>query len=218
LSTDLKENLMSKTLNNTLKLAAVVAAMLALAACGASSDTGSSAPSSSQSGSATSSKHNDADVSFATDMIPHHAQAVVMAKMARTQASDPKVKALAADIEVAQGPEIEQMSGWLKAWGEKVPATDTDAEGSGMSGMGGRDSGDMPGMMSDGQMTRLGKVSGAMFDRMWLQMMVQHHEGAVEMAKTEQSDGQSSDAVALAKRIESAQTAEISKMQEMLGV
>ncbi len=54
-------------------------------------------------------------------MIPHHAQAVVMAKMAQTQASDPKVKALAADIEAAQGPEIEQMSGWLQGVGREGP-------------------------------------------------------------------------------------------------
>ena len=154
-------------------------------------------------------------------MIPHHAQAVVMAKMAQTQASDPKVKALAVDIEAAQGPEIEQMSGWLKAWGEKVPATDSsagDMDGD-MSGhdMGSMD-GDTPGMMSSGQMSRLGMASGAMFDRMWLRMMIQHHEGAVEMAGTEQADGHSPDAVALAKKIEAAQTAEISQMQEMLGV
>jgi uncharacterized protein (DUF305 family) len=141
-----------------------------------------------------------------------------MAKMAQTQASDPKVKALAVDIKAAQGPEIEQMSGWLKAWGEKVPAT--DSAGGDMSGhdMGSMDTGDTPGMMSSGQMSRLGKASGARFDRMWLQMMIQHHEGAVEMAGTEQTDGQSPDAVALAKKIEAAQTAEISQMQEMLGV
>src|SRR5512141_1778545 len=129
-----KENPMSKTL----KLVAVVAAaMFTLAACGAKTDTGSSTTS-------TSSKHNDADVSFAQDMIPHHAQAVVMAELAQTRASDPKVKALAVDIETAQGPEIEQMSGWLKTWGEKVPDTDSEADGSGMAGKAGMDSDDMP--------------------------------------------------------------------------
>ena len=163
-------------MSKTLKLAAVaVAATLTLAACGTSSDTGSNSTSSSQSASSSSSKHNDADVSFAQAMIPHHAQAVVMAEMAQTQASDPKVKALAVDIKAAQGPEIEQMSGWLKAWGEKVPAT------TGSSDMGGHDMGSMgtgmPGMMSSAQMARLAKASGATFDRMWLQMMIEHHQG-----------------------------------------
>ena len=205
-------------MSKTLKLVAVAAAAtLTLAACSTNGDTGSKTTSSSQSASSSSSKHNDADVSFAQDMIPHHAQAVVMATMAQARASDPKVKALAVDIKAAQGPEIEQMSGWLKVWGEKVPATDS-ASGD-MSGhdMGSMD-GDTPGMMSSGQMSRLGMASGAMFDRMWLRMMIQHHEGAVEMAGTEQRDGQSPDAVALAKKIEAAQTAEISQMQEMLGV
>jgi uncharacterized protein (DUF305 family) len=204
-------------MSKTLKLAAVVAAAtLTLAACGTSNDTGSSGTSSSQSASSSSSKHNDADVSFARAMIPHHAQAVVMADMAQSHASDPKVKALAVDIKAAQGPEIEQMSGWLKAWGEKVPTAGSwDMNG---HGMGSTPTGGMPGMMSSGQMSRLGKASGAPFDRMWLQMMIRHHEGAIEMARTEQNDGQSPAAVALAKKIEAAQTAEISKMQEMLGV
>lgn len=193
-------------MSKTLKLVAVIAAAtFTLAACGSNSDTGSSTGSS-------SSKHNDADVAFAQDMIPHHAQAVVMAEMARRRASDPKVIALAADIEAAQGPEIEQMSGWLRSWGERVPPT------GGMGGLGGMDPEDAPGMMSAGRMTRLGRMSGATFDRMWLQMMVQHHKGAIAMAKAEQSDGQSPDALALAKKIEGVQTAEISRMQEMLGV
>jgi len=203
-------------MSKTLKLAAVVAAAtFTLAACGTTNDTGSSTTSSS---SQIDSKHNDADVSFAQDMIPHHAQAVVMAKMARTRASDPDVTALAADIEAAQGPEIEQMSGWLRTWGVKVPDADTETDGSGMGGMGGMDADDMPGMMTGGQMSRLGKASGADFDRMWLQLMIQHHQGAVEMAEAEQREGQNPDAVALAKKIEAAQTAEISRMQERLGV
>jgi uncharacterized protein (DUF305 family) len=202
-------------MSKTLKLVAVAAAAtFTLAGCGDSYTGSSTTSSSGRSGASSSSKHNAADVSFAQQMIPHHAQAVVMAKMAKTQASDPKVKALAADIEAAQRPEIAQMSGWLKMWGEKVPVTDTDSDGSGMGDM---DSDDMPGMMSTGQMSRLGKASGALFDRMWLQLMVQHHEGAIEMAKVEQRDGQSADAVALAKTIEAGQTAEISTMQEMLA-
>ena len=205
-------------MSKTIKLATVLAAAaLTLAACinidrsGGDSDTGSST---------STSRHNDADVEFAQDMIPHHAQAIVMSSMAKKQARDPRLRQLATDIQAAQGPEIEQMSGWLKTWGEDVPQ--------GMRGMGGdsdydmgdmgsmMDNGDMPGMMTGRQMSNLDKSSGSRFDRMWLQMMIQHHEGAIEMAKVEQKNGQSTDAIELAKTIESAQTEEIALMKSML--
>ena len=200
-------------MSKTIKLAAVLAAAtLILAAC---SDDGGDTTS----GSSSTNKHNDADVTFAQDMIPHHAQAIVMSKVAKKQAKDPELRQLAADIQAAQGPEIEQMSGWLKAWGEDVPE--------GMGDMGGMDGdmgdgdmgdmGDMPGMMTGEQMMNLGKASGSKFDRMWLQMMIQHHEGAIEMAKVEQRKGLSGDAIELAKAIESAQTDEIALMKSMLG-
>ncbi len=179
---------------------ALLAALLIVALTGACSDGGTSS----------AGEHNKADVKFATDMIPHHAQAIEMAKFAATRASDPKVKSLAEKIEKAQDPEIKTMSGWLKSWGEKVPTTD-GAHG------GGHESMDMPGMMSAGQMAALEKLSGPAFDRMFLQMMTEHHEGAIEMAKTEQKDGKSPDAKALAAEIEKAQTAEIKEMATLLG-
>ena len=179
-------------------VAVAVVATLALSACG-SSNTSSSSTS--------SSTFNDADVTFAQSMIPHHEQAVQMARMAKTNASSPEVKQLAAKIEAAQGPEIATMSGWLNDWGKDGKS------GSGMSGM---DMGSMPGMMSDVDMMKLDADSGAMFDRMFLTMMIKHHTGAIEMAKTEQSDGKNADAVALAKRIEVDQTAEIATMKDLL--
>ena len=182
-------------------IALAVVATLTLAACG-SNDSPSSA------GSTSSSKFDDADVTFAQSMIPHHQQAVQMARMARTHASSPAVKELAARIEAAQGPEIATMSGWLEDWGKDGKS------GSGMSGM---DMGSMPGLMSDDDLTRLDADSGATFDRMFLAMMIKHHTGAVEMATTEQSDGKNADAVALAKKIEAAQTAEIAHMKDLLG-
>ena len=204
-------------MSKMIKLATVLAAgALTLAACG--DDGGSDTRSDSSS---STSKHNDADVTFAQDMIPHHAQAIVMSTMAKKQARDPKLRQLAADIQAAQGPEIDQMSGWLKAWGEDVPQ--------GMSGMGDdgdhdmgdmgpmMDDVDMPGMMTGRQMMDLDESSGSRFDRMWLQMMIQHHEGAIEMAKVEQQNGLSTDAIDLAKTIESAQTDEIALMKSMLG-
>ena len=205
-------------MSKTIKLATVLAAVaLTLAACitidsgGGDSDSGSSA---------STSKHNDADVTFAQDMIPHHAQAIVMSRMAKNQARDPRLRQLAADIQAAQGPEIDQMSGWLKAWDEDVPST------RGMGGMGGdgdhmgdfgmMDDYDMPGMMTGRQMMKLDQASGSTFDRMWLQMMIQHHEGAIEMAKVEQRNGLSTNAIELARTIESTQTTEIALMKSIL--
>lgn len=159
--------------------------------------------------------HNSADVEFAQQMIPHHEQALRMAKVASTRAESPEVKELAADIEAAQDPEIQTMTGWLEEWGEDVP-----------SGMGGHmmDDGQMmdgdqmgEGMMSDEDMAKLDKSSGAGFDRMFLTMMIEHHEGAVAMAKDEQRDGKDAAAIELAKRIEAAQTAEIKLMRQLLA-
>jgi uncharacterized protein (DUF305 family) len=194
--------------------ALVVAGSLALAACGGSeaagsgrSGTSSASPSSTPSASETpTGDFDDADVAFATDMIPHHRQAVQMAELAAERAENPEVKDLARHIMNAQDPEIRTMSGWLTGWGKPVPEE--------MSGMDMSDS--MPGMMSDEDMQMLMDSSGADFDRTFLTMMTQHHQGAIEMAKTEQSDGKSADAIALARQIESAQTNEITTMQGLL--
>jgi uncharacterized protein (DUF305 family) len=151
-------------------------------------------------------------VAFAQGMIPHHRQAVAMADLAPSRAKSAEVKDLAAKIKKAQGPEITTMSGWLKTWGEKVPAGD-------MPGMEGMDhSGhNMSGMMSDQDMNKLTKLSGAAFDTAFLQMMVDHHQGAVDMARTEQSKGAYGPAETLAKSIVTSQSAEITQMNKMLG-
>jgi len=152
--------------------------------------------------------HNAADVMFAQMMIPHHKQAVRMAGLADGKAG-PEVTRLAAGIKKAQGPEITLMSGWLKSWGE--PAT----MGHDMGGMDhGTDHGD--GMMSDADMKRLGTKSGAAFDRMFLTMMIKHHEGAVTMARTERKAGAYPAAKSLASSIITTQTAEIAKMRRLL--
>lgn len=205
-------------MSKAIKLATVfAAAALTLAACVVIDRNGSESDTSSGSTSSTS-KHNDADVTFAQDMIPHHAQAIVMSTMAKKQARDPELRQLAADIQAAQRPEIEQMSGWLRAWGADVPQGMGGMDGDhDMGDMGMMDDGDMPGMMTGRQMRTLGKAAGSAFDRMWLQMMIQHHEGAVEMAKVEQRGGQNTDVIELARTIESAQTAEIALMRSMLG-
>ena len=161
--------------------------------------------------SAGSAEHIDADVTFVQGMIPHHTQAVAMAQMATGQATSPQVKDLAARIETAQGPEIEQLDGFLGPWG--VAET---SDGGGMGGMDLGGAGAMSGMMIPAQMTQLGQSSGVAFDRLFLQMMTEHHTGAVAMAETELRDGQNTDAKALAQRIIDAQRGEITEMQALL--
>ena len=192
-------------------LAAVaVSAALTLTACGGDSDdSGSAASSPSVSAETSAGTHNAQDVSFAQGMIPHHQQAVEMAGLAADKASSPEVKDLAARIEKAQGPEIETMSGWLRTWGKKVPEAMPGMDHSAHSGM--------AGMMDSADMEKLGKASGKDFDSMFLTMMVEHHEGAVEMARTEQAKGKYGPAKELAAKVISAQTAEIAQMKKMLA-
>ena len=166
-------------------------------------------------------EHNDADVTFSTDMIQHHAQALSMVDLTLDRPLDPEVQSLAEEIRDAQGPEIETMADWLTAWGEEVPATMRDHVNSGhdtddMSDD--MDHGDdMPGMMSADDMAALRDASDEEFQTMWLEMMIEHHEGAIVMARTEQEDGRYQAAVELAAEIEESQAVEIETMQELLG-
>lgn len=167
---------------------------------------------------------NDADVAFATDMIQHHAQALSMVDLTVGRPLDPEVQELAEEIRAAQTPEIETMADWLTAWDEEVPATMRDHSNAGHDAHGdiseqmeGMADSDMPGMMSAEEMDELQDASDAEFQDLWLEMMTEHHEGAVEMARTEQSDGEFADAVALAEDIEAAQTEEIATMARLAG-
>lgn len=191
----------------------------ALAAC-ASDDTSQS------SASVPASKpFNDADVAFATDMIPHHAQALSMVDLTRGRPLDPPLRRLTQRILEAQAPEIQTMVGWLQDWHRPVPATMRDHvnadEHAGMGGMGaveGKDaSAAMPGMMSAQEMRALADAPDADFAEEWLRAMVEHHEGAIEMARTEQASGEYAETTALARRIADSQSTEIDQMKEMLS-
>ena len=187
---------------------------LALTACGNSNDTTAADSSSS------ASDHNDADVSFASDMIQHHAQALTMVDLTVDRTMTPDFQALTEGIRDAQAPEIETMSDWLTSWGEDVPATVRDhmnAEGHDMGDMGADTGQDMPGMMSDEDLQGLADAMPMDFEDMWLAMMIQHHEGAITMAEAEVEDGSYQPAIDLAKQIIAAQTEEIATMTTMMG-
>ncbi|MER6427845.1 DUF305 domain-containing protein [Streptomyces sp900105245] len=213
-------------LRRTAAPAAVAVAAVVLAACGGSDSSPSSKPSghgmgampsggASATASAAKGSHDAQDVSFAQGMIPHHRQAVAMADLAPSRAKSQRVKDLAAKIEQAQDPEITTMSGWLKAWGEKVP--DAGMPGMDHSSMPGMDHSSKPGMMSGDDMDKLEELSGDAFDRAFVQMMISHHRGAIEMAKTEQAKGAYGPATTMAESIVTSQSAEITEMNKILG-
>ncbi|MFE6620738.1 DUF305 domain-containing protein [Streptomyces sp. NPDC057740] len=178
--------------------ATAVTAALVLTACG-----GDESPA------AAPKEHNAQDVSFAQGMIPHHQQALQMAELAAGRASSAQVKDLAARIEKAQDPEITKMTGWLKSWGEDVPSAAPGMDHSGHSAM--------AGMMDQEDMDKLSKASGKTFDTLFLTLMVEHHEGAVEMAEAEESKGRYRPATELADDVVTAQSAEIEEMNKLLG-
>jgi uncharacterized protein (DUF305 family) len=193
-------------------IAAILASMSLLTSCGKDDDTSGHETHTASNGD----EFNDPDVDFASDMIQHQAQALAMVDLTMGRRLDPQCQQLAESIRAAQGPEIEQMTQWLTDWDQPIPETMRDhanAHGDGEVDM---DS-DMPGMMSDDQMAELEAAEGAEFQRMWLEMMIEHHEGAVEIARTEQSDGRFEPAVDLAKDIESTQKDEIATMEALLG-
>ena len=172
---------------------------------------------------------NAVDVRFLQMMIPHHAQALRMCELARTRADDPQVAALARRIAGAQGPEILTMSAWLQEHGEEVPS----AAGSGgeqghgghdMGGHGGHDMGGhaapaaarMPGMLSPAQMRELAAASGPRFDRLFLEGMIRHHQGAVTMADRALARGSDIRVTEMATDVSVGQQAEIDRMRAIL--
>lgn len=214
---------------------AALAAVAAIGACGSSAteqSTTSSSPAASGSSTQTSSAapaaaHNHADMMFAQMMIPHHQQAVEMSDMILAkQGIDPRVIDLAKQIKAAQAPEIATMQGWLDEWGMQMSGMpgmpgmsgDPAAPPSGHGGMPGM--GDMPGMegmMSPADMQALQNAQGVEASKLYLTQMIEHHRGAITMAQNEIKNGQSADAVALAKSIETTQQKEIDTMNQILS-
>ena len=165
-------------------------------------------------------EHNDADVEFASNMLQHHAQALAMVDLTIDRPLDPEVLQLAEQIRDAQAPEIETFTDWLSDWDEEVPETVRDHSNAGhdMDDMGdSMNDENMPGMMTSDDMGALEDASDAEFQTMWLEMMIEHHEGAVEMAKAEQGDGQYKPAIDVAGNIVESQTGEIETMKGLLS-
>lgn len=155
--------------------------------------------------------HNDADATFARDMVPHHEQAIVMSDIVLAKEGvDQRVLDLADRIKAAQGPEIDTMRQWLADW--QVPAADQHGGHDGAHGAGHEDMG----MMTEPELDQLRAAQGVDAARQFLTGMIAHHEGAVRMAQTEVDNGKNSDAVRLAREIIDSQQREIDEMRQLL--
>lgn len=189
-----------------LALLAAAAATILLSSSCSSPASGPQTASPSSSDALAPAAFNDADVAFVNGMIPHHQQAIDMSALVPTRSTNDAVIKLAAEISAAQTPEIQVMKVLLVQW-----SAGKDDEH--------QDHGDkaMDGMMDPATMTKLESLRGAEFDKLWLQSMIGHHEGAITMAQTEVASGANDDAKRLAQQIIAGQQAEITQMKQMLG-
>lgn len=213
-----------------LALAGVLAGTLLLAACGGgTSTTAGTGASSSSPPVSSSADFNAADVTFAQSMRPHHAQAVEMAQMVLAKNPPAQVAALAKKIQAAQSPEIQQIDGMLAHFGTTSASSAMPGMDHGGSPTASMDpampmpsgssmpSGTTGGMMSAQQMAQLQQAAdGVPAAKVFLQLMQEHHQGAIAMAGTEIANGKYQPAVTMAKNIRDSQTAEVAQIQQLL--
>lgn len=147
-----------------------------------------------------SSPYTDDELMFAQMMIPHHSQAVTMSELALANSSNTEVLALATAIRDAQAPEIAQMQSWLDQ---------SDYSGTHAGHM------DMGGMLSDEELAELSTAKGSAFDRLFLEGMIAHHEGAIDMLSMIENST-NSEVKKLYDDILTSQSAEIEAMKALL--
>ncbi|MFE9810592.1 DUF305 domain-containing protein [Streptomyces sp. NPDC005227] len=145
---------------------------------------------------------NAADLAYARMMITHHTQALRMTELAPDRAKSGPVRRIAERIAAAQGPEIATMKSWLKAHGGAGAST-------------GHDHADMPGMATKAQLEELRAADGTAFDRLFLRLMITHHDGAITMATDVKAQGNNIQIEEMADDVIAQQTSEISRMRAM---
>lgn len=161
---------------------------------------------------------NEGDVNFMKGMIPHHAQAVLIAGWAPSHGARDDVQRLCERIVVAQRDEIKMMQDWLRMKGQEVPAADAKGMKMTMGGM--THEMLMPGMLTDEQLKELDAARGSQFDRLFLQAMIKHHLGAISMVDDlEKVDGARQDETVFrfSQDVYADQTTEIERMEKMLA-
>ncbi|GLZ11007.1 lipoprotein [Actinomadura sp. NBRC 104425] len=160
-----------------------------------------------------------AEFRFIEMMIPHHQQAVEMASLAPGQASDPQVKAMAERIDATQNVEIAAMQNWLRQHGRGTSQGQGGHTGHGAHGGASPSASahaNMPGMATPQQMEQLRKARGKHFDRLFLNLMINHHQGALTMVKDVLDKGTDVTAQQIARDVQSTQQAEINRMRALL--
>ncbi|GAA4079769.1 DUF305 domain-containing protein [Actinomadura miaoliensis] len=171
-------------------------------------------------GPSTPSPPTAAEFRFIEMMIPHHRQAIEMASLAPGQASDPQVKAMAERIDAAQNVEIAAMQNWLKRHGRATSQGQGGHAGHGAHGGAASPSAsahaNMPGMATPQQMEQLRQARGKDFDRLFINLMIIHHQGALTMAKDALDKGTDVTAQEIARDVQSSQQAEINRMRALL--
>ncbi|QWT23668.1 DUF305 domain-containing protein [Subtercola sp. PAMC28395] len=177
-----------------------------------------------------------AEAGFARDMQVHHQQAIDMAMIIRDQTTDPEIRQLAYDIATSQGQQAGQMFAWLNLWGlpqaspvpamtwMTLPTLDQSNADHGMDmGAGQASPGPvipgqtMPGMASQADVDRLGTLTGVEAEKLFLSLMIAHHQGGVQMAEALVARSADSTVLAVANTIITAQTGEIAYMQQLLA-
>jgi uncharacterized protein (DUF305 family) len=179
-------------------IATMAAVALALSGCGSGN---AAAPSSAA---AQAGNHNEADVKFSLNMIPHHEQTIQIADLATKRGSSEKVKVVAAEILSAEEKEIQTMTGWLRSWNVPIPSAE---EHGGMA---------MPGMLTAEDVKALEAANGAAFDKIFLPMVAKHLQNGVAMAKEVLQTGQHADTKTLAGKIIEGQEQQIQKVQALI--
>ena len=162
--------------------------------------------------------YTDADVDFMSGMIPHHAQAVIMAGWAPSHGARTDVAILCERIVVAQRDEIAMMQTWLSDRGQLVPDATSTRHKMKMDGV--EHDMLMPGMLTDEEMAALDRARGPEFDHLFLLGMIKHHQGAIDMVDTLfKSYGAAQDETIykFASDVYADQSIEIDRMHEMLG-
>ncbi|MCZ2806641.1 DUF305 domain-containing protein [Modestobacter sp. VKM Ac-2983] len=160
---------------------------------------------------------------FSRDMSRHHLQAVEMANLALTETTDPEILQLAFDISATQTNQLGRMQGWLALWdlpftGGETMAWMSDGEMAGhdMAGHGTAGAALMPGMATEAELAELRSLSGTAFDRMFLQLMIRHHQGGLAMAEYGREHSDVDVVERLARSIAETQDAESTTMAAML--
>ena len=160
---------------------------------------------------------SSADAQFLTDMIWHHDQAVELSRLAPERAASEQLKTFASRIDVVQRSEVDLMSGWLEENEYPAPVTADGGDGSGpRAPEHGHDAAGMPGMLTDAELATLTKASGTEFDRLFLEGMIKHHQGALAMCQEVAASGSEERVLELANNIAADQMAEIDRMDQML--